>query len=122
VLTSEDLVLHQVHPAKLAADIGAAVVSLAMIWRGHRRAGLVVHFLVPVAASAAVLRTDTSRLRLTRGGRYVLAHMPPAAQAVRLAGDAVMTVGAWQRNGFLIAAGGLIVIIGWSQGITTARA
>ena len=120
--TSDGLLLHQVQAPKLAADIGASIVSLAMIWRGHRRAGLVVHFLVPVAASAALLRTtDTSRLRDTRRGRYVLAHMPAAAQAVRLVGDAVMTVGAWRRSGLLIAAGGLMVIAGWSHGITMAR-
>jgi hypothetical protein len=43
--------------------------------------------------------------------------MPPAAQAVRLAGDAVTIVGAWQRNGFLIAAGAVIVVAGWSHGL-----
>ncbi|HME50320.1 hypothetical protein [Mycobacterium sp.] len=119
--TSDDLLLHQVHAAKLAADIAASVVSLTMIWRGRRGAGLVVHFLIPVAASAALLRTDTSRLRLSRRGRYVLKHMPPAAQAVRLAGDAVMTAGAWRRSGLLVAAGGLVVIGGWSHGITAGR-
>jgi hypothetical protein len=120
VLTNEELVLHQVHWAKLAADIGASAVSLPLIWRGDRIAGLVVHFLVPVVASAALLRVDTSRLRSTRRGRYVLEHMPPAAQAVRLAGDAVMTVGAWRRSGPLVAAGVLMVIAGWSHGVTTA--
>jgi len=43
--------------------------------------------------------------------------MPPAAQAVRLAGDVVMTVGAWQRDGLLVAAGALIVVVGWSHGL-----
>ena len=119
--TNEELLLHQVHWAKLAADIGASAVSLPLIWRGYRVAGLVVHFLVPVVASAALLRTDTSRLRSTCRGRYVLEHMPPAAQAVRLAGDAVMTAGAWRRSGKLVAAGALIVIAGWSHGVTTAR-
>ncbi len=119
---SEDVLLHQVHWAKLAADIGASIVSLPMIWRGHRVAGMVVHFLIPVVASAVLLRTDTSRLRSTRRGRYVLNHMPPGAQAVRLVGDAVMTIGAWRRNGVLVTAGGLIVIAGWSHGVTTARA
>ena len=43
--------------------------------------------------------------------------MPPAAQAVRFAGDAVMTVGAWQRDGLLVAAGALTVSAGWSHGV-----
>jgi hypothetical protein len=116
-MNTEDLVLHQIHWAKLAADAAAEIVSLPLIWTGRPTTGLVVHFLTPAIASAALLHADTTRLRSTRRGRYVLAHMPPAAQAVRLAGDAVMTAGAWQRNGFLIAAGALIVIAGWSHGL-----
>jgi hypothetical protein len=116
-MNTEDLVLHQVHWAKLAADGGASIVSLALIWHGRRILGLIVHFLVPAIASAALLRADATRLRSTRRGRYVLNHMPAGAQAVRLAGDAVMTVGAWRHNGLLIGAGTLIVIAGWSHGL-----
>ena len=116
-MNTEDLALHQIHWAKLAADAAAEIVSLPLIWTGHRTIGLVVHFLTPAIASAALLRADTTRLRSTRRGRYALKHMPPAAQAVRLAGDAVTTVGAWQRNGFLIAAGAVIVVAGWSHGL-----
>jgi hypothetical protein len=116
VTNREEIVLHQVHWAKLAADVGASIVSLRLIWTGRRRIGLAVHFLVPVAASAALLRADTAALRDTRRGRYVLENMPPSAQAVRLAGDAVMTAGAWWRSRLLIVFGGLIVAAGWSFG------
>ena len=116
-MNTEDLVLHQVHWMKLGADVGASIVSLTLIWTGRRNLGLLLHFLIPVIASAALLRADTSRLRSTRRGRYVLEHMPAAAQAVRLAGDALMTVGAWRRCGPLIVAGAVIVIAGWSQGL-----
>jgi hypothetical protein len=117
LIDPEDLVLYQVHWAKLAADGLTSVVSLALIWTGRRVIGLAVHFLVPVAASAALLRADTGPLRSTRRGRYVLNHMPPGAQAVRLAGDAVMTVGAWRRSARIICAGTLVVIAGWSHGL-----
>jgi hypothetical protein len=116
-MNTEDLVLHQIHWTKLAADGAAEIVSLPLIWTGRRTLGLVVHFLAPAIASAVLLCADTSRLRSTRRGRYVLKHMPPTAQAVRFAGDAVVTVGAWQRNSLLIAAGVLIVIAGWSHGL-----
>ena len=116
-MDKQDLVLHQVHSAKLAADVGASVVSLTLIWKGRRTEGLFVHFLVPIVASAALLRTDMTPLRSTRRGRYVLAHMPASAQAVRLAGDAVMTLGAYRRNAPLIGVGTLIVIAGWSHGL-----
>lgn len=114
--------MHQVHWAKLAADAAAEVVSLRLIWTGRRTVGFIVHFLTPAMASAAVLRADTTRLRSTRRGKYVLKHMPAAAQAVRLIGDALMTIGAWQRNGLFIAAGGLIVIAGWSHGLVAGHA
>jgi len=116
-MNNEDLVLHQIHWTKLAADAAAEIVSLPLIWTGRRTVGLVVHFLTPAIASVALLRADTTRLRSTRRGRYVLKHMPPAAQAVRLAGDVVMTAGAWQRDGLLVAAGALIVVAGWSHGL-----
>ncbi len=116
-MNSEDLVLHQIHWAKLSADVTAEVVSLPLIWTGRRRLGMAVHLVIPVLASAALLRADIGRLRSSRRGRYVLRHMTPAAQAVRLAGDAVMTVGAWQRNRLVVAGGALIVMAGWSHGL-----
>ena len=121
-MNKEDLALHQVHWAKLGADGAASIVSLILIWNGYRVLGLTVHFLTPPLASAALLRADTNALRSTRRGRYVLKHMPAAAQAVRLAGDAVMTVGAWRRNGRVIAMGTLIVVAGWSHGLVSPKA
>src|SRR6266545_25275 len=53
--------------------------------------------------------------RCTRRGRWVRAHMPPSAQAVRLAGDAVMALGASRRRPALLVAGALIVAAGWSH-------
>jgi hypothetical protein len=120
-MNKDDLVLHQVHWAKLTADVAASVGSLALIWKGHRRLGLTVHFCIPVLASAVLMRVDTGPLRSTRRGRYVLKHMPPAAQAVRLAGDTVTTIGAWRRNGVVIAVGMLVVVAGWSHGLAVGH-
>ncbi|BBY08721.1 hypothetical protein [Mycobacterium noviomagense] len=71
-MDAEALVLHQVHWAKLAADAAAEVVSLPLIWTGRRSVGLVVHFLTPAIASAALFGADTKHLRSNRRGRYVL--------------------------------------------------
>jgi hypothetical protein len=120
-MNKEDLLLHQVHWAKLVADVATSGVSLALIWKGHRRLGLSIHFGIPVLASAVLLRADIGPLRSTRRGRYVLKHMPPAAQTVRLAGDGVMTIGAWRRNGLVIAVGTLVVVAGWSHGLVAGR-
>jgi hypothetical protein len=110
------LLVHQVHPGKLAADITASVVSSALLWRGRLLCGLVVHYLVPPLGSALVLaRADLARLAGTRRGRYVSGHMPASMQALRLTGDLIMTVGAARRQPTLIGLGLAMVLAGWSH-------
>jgi hypothetical protein len=43
------------------------------------------------------------------------ANMPPLAQAVRLAGDAMTDVGARRRNTLLLVAGAAVIAAGWSH-------
>ena len=52
----EKLLFHQVHPAKLATDIGAAIVSLYLLWQQQLVLGLLTHFIPPPIGSAAVIR------------------------------------------------------------------
>lgn len=112
------VLLHQVHPLKLAADISASVISNTLLWQHRLLAGIVTRYALPVAGSAIVLSfADVERLRETAAGRYVLAHMPPSAVAVRLAGDVVMAVASWKRRPLVIAFGLLLVAAGWSQGL-----
>ena len=109
--------LHQVHPAKLAADLSASVLSTGLFWRGRYLQAAVSASALPVAASLLVMRGDCSRLKGTAAGRYVLAHMPPWAQAVRLGGAALMACGGWKRRPGLIALGLLVVAGGWCEGL-----
>jgi hypothetical protein len=53
-------------------------------------------------------------------GRYVLAHMPPAAQAMRAAGDVLTGWGCWQRRVPAVLAGVLMIAAGWSFGLSPA--
>jgi hypothetical protein len=113
---AEGALIHQVHPAKMGADVAAAVVSSALLWREHPRAAVAVRCVIPLAASAVVLGVaDLDRLSRTRRARYVLAHMPPSAQAVRLAGDALIGLGAYRRSAPLLLAGAAVVAAGWSH-------
>ena len=113
----ETYLLHQVHPAKLAADISASIISTGLFWRGRYREGLVSALALPLVASALVARGDCSWLKGTAAGRYVLAHMPPWAQAVRLGGAALRGYGSWKRRPRLIALGLLVVVGGWCKGL-----
>jgi hypothetical protein len=72
--------------------------------------------VLPVAGSLAVLTlADLDALACTAPGRYVLAHMPPSAQAVRLAGDALMGLGARRRSVALLLAGAAVIAACWSH-------
>ncbi len=115
---TEGALLHQVHPAKLSADVTASIVSDILLWRERPVAAVALRCLVPVATSAAVLGlADLDALARTRRGRYVLAHMPPSAQAIRVAGDALMGVGAYRRSPALFAAGAAMIMVGWSHAL-----
>jgi len=115
---ADGAVIHQVHPAKIGADVTAAVVSNVLLWRERPTAAVAVRVIVPVAGSAAVLGlADLDGLSRTRRGRYVLAHMPLSAQAVRLAGDALMGLGAYRRSALLLIAGAAVIGAGWSHAL-----
>ncbi len=115
---ADGAVIHQVHPAKIGADVTASVVSNLLLWQERPAAAVAVRVVVPIAGSAAVLSlADLDGLSRTRRGRYVLVHMPPSAQAVRLAGDALMGLGAYRRNGLLLIAGAMVIGAGWSHGL-----
>jgi hypothetical protein len=109
--------LHQVHAAKLATDIGAAIVSGWLMWHRRVPAGLLAGFVPAGIASALVTRRDLSTLADTRRGRYVMAHMPPAAQALRLAGQVVVWRAEYKHRLPGIVAGHALVAVGWSHGL-----
>src|ERR1022692_2356552 len=115
---AEGVVIHQVHAAKIGADVTASIVSNVLLWRERPAAAVAVRVIVPVAGSAAVLGlADLDGLSRTRRGRYVLAHMPPSALAVRLAGDALMGLGAYRRNALLLIVGAAMIGAGWSHAL-----
>jgi len=115
---ADGAVIHQVHAAKIGADVGSAVVSNYLLWRERPAAAMAVRVLIPAAASCVVLAlADLDRLSRTRRGRYVLAHMPLSAQAVRLAGDALMGLGAYRRSAPMMVAGAAMIGAGWSHAL-----
>ena len=52
---ADKMLLHQVHPAKITADVTAAVISNVLLWKARPRAALAVRILLPVTSSLAVL-------------------------------------------------------------------
>lgn len=115
---AEGALVHQVHPAKISADVTASIVSNFLLWRDCPVTAVAVRFVLPAAGSAAVLGfANLDAVSRTRRGRYVLAHMPPAAQVTRLAGDALMGFAAYRRKPALFILGTVVVAAGWSHGL-----
>jgi hypothetical protein len=114
----ERTLYHQIHPAKLATDLVAEVVSVRLFWRHLPLAGFAVHLVPPVVASAIVTRrtAELERIKASPAGRYIQAEMTPPMVALRVVGDTVTVVGAWRRQPLVIAAGALLVVAGWTLG------
>lgn len=117
-MDAETILVHQVHPLKLAADGSASIVSNILLWQHRLGAAIFARYLPPIIGSAVALNlADMESLKRSPRGRYVLEHMPPAATAIRLGGDLVMAIGSWRRRPIWIVAGALIVAAGWSHGL-----
>ena len=116
----EKLLFHQVHPAKLATDIGAAIVSLYLLWQHQLVIGLLTHFIPPPIGSAAVIRfahlDKDSRL-----GVYLVRYMTPIAQAARPAGDLITVGAAWYQSFAGILFGLAVIAAAWSYGWVLRR-
>ena len=118
----EKLLFHQVHPAKLATDIGAAIVSLYLLWQHQLVIGLLTHFIPPPIGSAAVIRfADLDSYKNTRLGAYLLRYMTPIAQAARLAGDLITVGAAWYQSFAGILFGLAVIAAAWSYGWVLGR-
>ena len=70
VQLADKVLLHQVHYAKIAADVTASVVSDFLPWKARPKAALAVRVLLPVSVSLAVLGlADLDALATTARGR-----------------------------------------------------
>ena len=115
---TERVLYHQIHPAKLATDLTAELVSVALIWQRRYVLGLVAHLVPPIVASAVLTRrtADLERLRDTRAGRHVRSEMTPPIVALRVIDDVLTVADAWRHRPAVIAAGALLVLAGWTLG------
>jgi hypothetical protein len=113
------ILYHQVHPAKLAADVAAEVISLYFFWQHELALGLLIHFMPPIVASTALVGSgkDFADIRRSRLGHYLDRYMTPAAQLARLLGDIITVLAAWWHSPLGIAAGLLIVAAAWGYGL-----
>jgi hypothetical protein len=118
VLTSREKVLyHQIHPAKLCADIAASLISLYLFWIHELVLGLLGGFVPSLVASAIIIRyANIEKYAVSPLGRYLAKYMSGTMQAVRLGGQFVVWFGAWYHMPWIIGTGLLIVVLAWWRG------
>ncbi len=115
----EKVLYHQIHPAKLLADVGASLASTYLMW--HRRfvAAMLAAFVPTFLASVLVIRyADLERRKHSRFGRYMRRYMDRRVlDAWRFFGQVVIWFGAWYRVGKLVPIGWAIVVAAWASGL-----
>lgn len=115
---AERALYHQIHPAKLFADISTALVAIDLFWRHELVPALIIALLPPVLVSAVLLReADLERYRSSPMGAYLRRFMPPWVQALRLFGVAVAFYAAWYHVPAGVIGGLALVAICWGNGI-----
>ena len=114
---------HQIHPGKLATDIGVTPIFLFFLWRHQITYALLVGFLPPVIVSAAMMiwPPDLERLKNSSLGKYVSKYMTPTIEAVRLLTLVPMAWGAWTHRLSLIGLGLLVLFLAWCNGLIFPR-
>ena len=45
---ADKTLVHQVHPAKISADVTASIVSNVLLWKGEVKTAITVRVVVPV--------------------------------------------------------------------------
>ncbi len=114
---SEKVLYHQIHPAKVAADVSASFVSTYLLWQHKFGLAMLSAFVPAILASALVMRfADLERLKQSPFGQYIRQFMNGRIEAWRFAGQVVAWGGAWYRQFWLISAGVVAVIAAWTSG------
>jgi hypothetical protein len=114
----ERFLYHQIHPAKLFADISTALVAIDLFWRHALVPGLIIALLTPLLVSAVLVReADLERYRASAMGAYLRRFMPPWVQAMRLFGVGVAFYAAWYHFPPGIYGGLALVVLCWASGV-----
>jgi hypothetical protein len=114
----EKVLYQQIHPAKLAADVGGSVVSTYLMWRHRFVAALLSAFVPATVASVLVIRyADLEKRKRSQFGRYMHRYMNRRVEAWRFFGQVVIWVGAWHRVGKLVPVGWAVVVAAWASGL-----
>jgi len=118
----ERILYHQIHPAKIAADVTGSIISAILVWQHHFWWAMLGAFAPAFLGSALVLQfADLNKLKASRMGRYIERFMNHWVEAWRFGGQIVMWMGCWCHEWLAIPVGALIVISAWSSGLLRSK-
>jgi hypothetical protein len=113
----EKYLYHQIHPLKLFTDLAAGILALYPLWQHDVRRAVLIAFTPPLIVSFLLMSfANLEKYKASPFGQYIRKTMTRQMEAVRFAGYAVMAVGAWIHNAWLIPTGFIIVLFGWLRG------
>ncbi len=113
---------HQIHPFKIFTDVIAAFLGVYFLWQRQIVVGLVIAFIPPLAISFFMIRLmDFEKEKQSKLGKYVKRYMGRGADTARSLGLLVMLAGGWFQYLWLIAAGFLVIIGVWANGLVYKR-
>ena len=102
----EKSLYHQIHPLKLFTDWSTGLIALYFFWQNNLLAALVIGFIPSVLVSLALVRfVNLEKYKQSSFGKYIQQYMTRRVEIARLAGYAVMAVGAWYHVIWLIPVG-----------------
>jgi hypothetical protein len=108
---------HQIHPLKLATDVGSGLGSLYPLWHHHLALALAVMLVPPPLVSLLLMRfAELEPYRRSALGKYIAHSMSHAMEAIRLIGMIVVAFGAWHRSLWIIAGGCGLILFAWVRG------
>jgi cobalamin synthase len=114
----EKSLYHQIHPLKLATDIGTTPISLYLFWQHELIWALVITIIPSILASFLLVRyANLEPYKQSAFGRYIARYMSSVVVALRVLGLIVMIVGAWNHIGWLIPLGLVIIVLAWMRGL-----
>ena len=119
---AERALYHQIHPAKLFADMATALIGIDLFWHHQLLPGVIIALVTPALVSAALLHDgNLEPLRASRMGAYVQRFQPPWVQAVRLFGVGLAFYAAWYQVPAGVLSGVAIVAACWVNGLVPRR-
>jgi hypothetical protein len=115
----ETKLYHQIHPVKLATDIGVTPPALYYLWEHRVLPAALIAFIPPILVSLAMLKwtPDLERLKGSALGRYIGRYMTPPIEALRFLTLAPMAYGAWSHDWRFIVLGLVILVLAWGNGL-----